>query len=388
MNLKFNKKYFKCFFKVLFLQLILVSCSDNPSVFTPSGKDNFTAYRYDEYQMASEILAADYLIVMDYSRSFFYQKESLTKQLNAFSNSLKQKDIDYQIAVVNGMYQTNGDPKLVGKNSVGGIINKDTDINNFLSAQQSLVGGLENSNMNAMTHAGLNFLFNKYQYKLRQNAQLVIVYFSDKDIDWALASNATYVNEYRKYKTNPSYITSRAFLTKVYASSGSYCPEIFYTNSPGTKLSQFSNQLDSLGKGTNCLNQTDLSIWDHLARDIRRPTLRYKLRNNVSSNGINVYINNVLTTSGWSYSVATNELIFDSVATAPNSSDKLKIVYDPAFKLFGVPSSASKIKVLVNNVEVPQGTSNGWVFDSATNLIKFNGQAIPSHNDQVEISYE
>ena len=51
------------------------------------------------------------------------------------------------------------------------------------------------------------------------------------------------------------------------------------------------------------------------------------------------------------------------------------------------PADASTITVRVNGSVVPQGSTNGWTFDSTTNAITLHGSAIPAPGSQIEVQY-
>jgi hypothetical protein len=57
------------------------------------------------------------------------------------------------------------------------------------------------------------------------------------------------------------------------------------------------------------------------------------------------------------------------------------------FRLTGDPNPAT-IRVLVDYKLIPQDVSNGWTFDSSTNVITFHGGAVPSANSVINITFD
>ena len=48
----------------------------------------------------------------------------------------------------------------------------------------------------------------------------------------------------------------------------------------------------------------------------------------------------------------------------------------------------SSIKVVVNNVSVPNDATNGWTYSSTTNSITFHGTAVPSQGASISVSFD
>lgn len=57
------------------------------------------------------------------------------------------------------------------------------------------------------------------------------------------------------------------------------------------------------------------------------------------------------------------------------------------FRLTGDPNPAT-IRVLVDYKLISQDASNGWTFDSSTNVITFHGNAVPSANSVINITFD
>lgn len=51
------------------------------------------------------------------------------------------------------------------------------------------------------------------------------------------------------------------------------------------------------------------------------------------------------------------------------------------------PADPNTITVRVNNMNVPQGATNGWTFDATANSVNFNGNAVPPPGARIEVRY-
>lgn len=63
----------------------------------------------------------------------------------------------------------------------------------------------------------------------------------------------------------------------------------------------------------------------------------------------------------------------------------LQILTD--FKLSNIPV-VSSIKVSINGMSVPQSAMNGWTYESAGNLVRFHGTAVPAADAAIKVNFD
>ncbi|MEO5667609.1 MAG: hypothetical protein ABIR96_06100, partial [Bdellovibrionota bacterium] len=228
---------------------------------------------------------------------------------------------------------------------------------------------------------------------LRSAAQLVYVFISDAD-DYGSAklgkTDSTYISQLKSYKSNAAYVSSRAF---VYSNtSGCNAPANNGQNgAAGTHIKAVSAGINASGTSFICLNNaaTMAASLDNVARDVTRPTTRFKLQAQPVAGSVAVKINGAYKTQGaadypWTYSSSTNEIVFTG-APAPAGAS-LAIEYDMVVQLARQPKVDTMI-VTLNGADVPQG-ANGWQYNSSTRLLTLGGGWAPHQGDVILVNYE
>lgn len=376
------------------LLLFNTACSNDPEVFKPNGSNSYDAYTNDNYRTADAILQADIVIVMDYSMSMnFFSKPDLIRNLHIFTQTLASEGIQFKIAFVHGLIQTGAPISTLANDFVGPVLNNSSDIASAINFQTGFIGQVNNANENYFASAASKIMYNESSGFLREAAQLVYVFFTDDDDHNSPSAYWAYSDYLKSFKSHPDYVTARALLNGVTTSDGVFCPLIGNGNNgngPGTWLSALANDLDSQGRGTYCLNDTDSNIWTNLGRNIVKPTDRFKIQGRPDPSSIEIFINGTATTS-WVYIPATNEIVFNS-GSEPAASASLLITYNPIFELTGTLTDVNSIVVTLNGAGIANDAVNGWSFYGGTNnLIILNGNSRPNrtHNgDRVVINYD
>lgn len=363
---------------------LLGACKD-PKTFTPNSNESFVNHDRDYYRQASALLQADYLFVMDYSAGPAIQtkRENLYDSFSDFTETLLDSDIDYRIGFVDGGIQATNPDRFAA-------VNSDFIVDNFFTSSmsssltQNLVNEVERvgealqPNWFVPMESAEKVLKNQGSSFLRDSAQLVYVFISDED-DQAhtrLNSNRTenyYIERLKKFKSHPSYISSRAIV----AGTDAQCPlQNTQFSAAGTRIANISKELDSVKSESVCIYDNFASTLEDLARNITRPTTRFALKATPVQDTIRVTENgkNVPASGNWYYE--NNEIIFLK-GKEPDFDASLEITYDVLFALKGSPNPNS-IEVEVNGKTVPRSNSNGWSYVAGENRIAFHGNSLPS----------
>jgi uncharacterized protein YcfJ len=373
---------------------VLTACED-PTTFVPTNSDEFSYYDQDLYNQANDVLQADYLFVADYSYSMHDKVETLVNSMDLFAEDLKAKNIDYRIGFVRGTTSTNGDTyTYIPKTLVGPAISKssinlqsliDLQLDGFASANAANGRFLLESARRVATNPRLSFI--------RDASQLVYVFISDNDDvsvnDPNLASRtlSSYVESLR-VKSDNSYINARAWVTG--ASTGCAVGTEF-GNGAGTRLATAARALNSgTSEAVQCLSDANsmASSLEDLARNVTRPTKRFKLRAPPVANTIVVKVDGVTQALGssWDYVAASREVVFRN-GSEPDAGSELEINYSPLLKLSGSPDVATLV-ITVDGVEILKSDSEGWRFNAANNQLLFTGSYKPADGAIISATYQ
>ncbi len=374
--------------------LVLTGCED-PTTFVPTNSDEFSYYDQDLYNQANVVLQADYLFVADYSYSMHDKVEDLVNSMDIFAQDLEDKDIDYRIGFVRGTTSTNGDtyryiPKtLVGPAITPSVLNLQSLINLQLDgfAQANAANGrfLLESARRVATNSKLSFI--------RDRSQLVYIFISDNDDVSVNDSNlgsrtlSSYVESLR-VKSDNSYINARAWVTG--ASTGCAIGTEF-GNGAGTRLATAARALNAgTSEAVQCLNDGNsmAASLEDLARNVTRPTKRFKLRATPVAGTIEVKENNVARVEGtdWDYVSATHEVVFRN-GHEPSAGSELELSYSPLLVLSNKPD-VSTIVVTVDGTEVAKSASEGWSFNETKKQLLFTGSYKPADGAIVQVTYQ
>jgi hypothetical protein len=388
-------KHYTWHLNLIFTGLIGLSACSNAKTFVPTNTDTFIFYEHDYYQQASKLLQADYLIVPDMSFSMRASKDSLEYALDEFAKDLAAKNIDYRIGFVRGTTQSRDFyPGAIPSDFMGPILHPEsgTSARSQIASALAQLAEPNAPNWVFIMEAAKKTLQNKGSSFLRGPAQLVLVFISDsdeRDHPQVPYNNTHYINAFKAMKSNPDYISARAFVTGI----GS-CPlfgSTDYGYKAGTRLSAVANAVDSLNNGTFCLRYGDdmADSLKNVARDVSKKTKRFKLQAQPVPGTVSVLVNGGLIpqnhgTYSWIYDSSNNEIVFN---TAIPESASLQINYDMMMKLSREPRINS-IVVTLNGAIVPKSDSNGWQYNPATKELYLSGSYAPSHTDKIVVSYE
>lgn len=385
----------------------LVGCND-PTTFAPTSTDQFVYDSEDRYSQASKLLQADYLIVPDLSYSFTPAKRDLEAALENFAEHLADEKQDFRIAFARGttqsvapggkQFKTNGEiSKYIPSSFMGSVIlpTSKNGVRSQVADKLLAIAGPNSPNLNLILETALKTLDSKQGSFLRDAAQLVFVFISDSDDEshiWVNSNRSPsyYSNALREFKSNDDYINARAFVTNSTLSCDPLGAEYLgYKN--GTRLTQVANAVDSLGDGFQCLRDGEYlsNSLENLARDVSKPTRRFKIQSPVKPSTIEVRVAGKKVNPGpstWTYKPSTNEIVFTDAAK-PKESDSVEITFEMLIKLNRSPI-VSTMSVTLNGQSVPQSNGNGWSFNSNTGELSFNGGFKPQHNDRISVSYE
>lgn len=372
----------------------LAGCND-PKTFIPTNTDSFVFYEQDYYQQASQLLQADYLIVPDVSYSMRSSEAELENALDLFVSDLANSHIDYRIGIVRGTTQSAGFYEgAIPSTFLGSVVKpgSNSSVRSKIANIWSSFFGANGPNWVFILEAAKKTLQNKGSSFLRSTAQLVLVFISDSDDlgNQELGrSNEHYANAFKAFKSNPDYLSARAFVTGI--GGCSLKGPSGYGYKAGTRLSWVANAVDSLGDGTICLDDGEemaVSLQD-LAQDVTKKTKRFKLQAQPVPGSVSVSVGGSNTPQdhanyGWNYNESKNEIVFDQ---AIPSGSSLQITYDMVMKLSRQPRLESMV-VLLNGNDVPQSNSNGWNYNSGTKELRLTGSYSASHSDKIVVNYE
>jgi hypothetical protein len=379
------------------LSFVALSGCEEPTTFVPTSTDRFSYYDRDLYNQANEVLQADYLFVTDVSYSMVDEVDNVLSSLDGFANYLRDEEIDYRIGFVRGTTSSRGDTyKYIPKTLIGpAFTNKTTavTIENLIRAQLEIEGfGTPNApNAGFMLEAARRTANNSSLGFLREAAQLVYVFISDTDdissIDSFLNRGVASYVESLSVKTDASYINARAWVTGQSADCVTNTAE---GDKPGNRLAQAARALNTgSSEEIHCLYESDLSgSLQDLARNVTRPTKRFKLRATPVVSTITITVDGVPSVRGtdWDYVAATKEVVFRT-GHEPGPSTELDIQYSPVLRLSTKPKDTSLV-VTVDGSAIPKNNNEGYTYDASKNEILFQGSYKPDEGSEIRVTYQ
>ncbi len=378
---------------------VLTACGEDPETFVPTVTDSFSYYDRDLYNQAEALLQADYLFVTDWSASMEDEVEAVVESMDLFSEYLRDEEIDYRVGFVRGTTSSNGGGNLasiynaIPKSLVAPMITTATTnvaLENSIASQIEGFGDPNSANSPFMLESAERVAKNSSLGFVRDAAQLVYIFLSDADdisVDNPFLGSrgvANYV-EGLSVKSHASYINARAW---VLTGDTDCLADNTSGEKVGTHLMTAATALNTgSSEAVQCLRQSNgmAESLQALARDVTRPTKRFKIRTTPIETTIKISIDGVETSRGpdWYYEAATKEIIFrDGREPAPGS--RLDIEYSPLIKLSSRPDSDT-IVVTVTGVEVAK---SAWTYDTAKNEIRFTGSYRPSEAAEIRVTYQ
>jgi hypothetical protein len=379
----------------------VVACQE-PTTFEATNTDKFTYDNEDDYEQAKKVLKADYVIAVDYGYRMDDHVEALIETFDSFLSDLGDEGIDYRVGFVRGATQYSGNTQETRDGTPTNFLGK-----SFLSRSSS--SSTENKIMDTlfcpfgnycvgepnapqevlMLEAVARALDSQKSKFLRDSAQLVLAFFSNADdsSDDIFGSSRTtsyYKSKFRSYKDDNAYVSARAFVRGT--TSGCAAGSSTYGYATGTRLKTVA-EIDAGGEGNHCLDDADYmsSMLEDLARDVTRPTKRFKVQSKAVGTTVKVFIDgDEADSSDWSFNASTNEVIFDDGAE-PDPEQSLLITFVPIIELSRDPDVES-MSVTVDGSKVSRSNSNGWSVSDRRLL--FHGSAVPDHNAKIVVNYQ
>ncbi len=388
----------------------LVACKQ-PKTILPTNTDRFKNDSADIYAQANQVLRADYVFVLDYSFSMQNKVTQLLQSMSTFADNLRASDpmkssIDYRIGFVNGgLHGTAGSnasnivswthTTFVGNSFIDSSLDAtlESAVLDKVNSENGAVGDALMQNKRVLLETGKRTLSAQAGSFIRPEAQLVMVFVSDGDdqsSDYKTAygnngTNAYYISAFKAMKP-AGYINGRATTAGLHGCLA----DANWGDEAGTKLEAVAKGIDSgvTPPDAACIYNSFSENLSNLARNVVKPTDRFKLVSPPLNGTLRVEINgaNIPSAGNWSFNTATNEIIFvPGMEPAPNA--QVAIYYEIPFVLSRKPKVGS-IQVQVNGSTVAKDAGNGWSYIDAENRIVFNGSAKPADGADVRITYE
>ena len=375
----------------------LGACNE-PTTFVPTNTEQFVYDNRDYYQQASKLLQADYLIVPDFSYSMTTSKADVEDALEEFADYLDSTNVDYKVGFARGSTQSAGFYEgAIPSTFMGSVLSKTSSASaqSLVAEKLSLLAGPNAPNLVLILETAAKVIQSQASSFLRESAQLVYVFISDSDDagNTVLNSNRTtsyYVDQLSGAKSHIDYISARALVTQ----GTNTCPlagNPAYGYKAGTRLKSVASSLDASADSFLCLGQSDdlADSLKDLARDVSKPTRRFKVQADADPSSIQVRVNGSLVNPGastWTFKANTNEVVFKNSAK-PAESATVEITFDMIMTLERQPNLSSTV-VTLNGQQVPQSNSSGWSINTNNLQIEFHGSWIPNSGDIILVSYE
>jgi hypothetical protein len=191
---------------------------------------------------------------------------------------------------------------------------------------------------------------------LRSGAMLHVIVVSDEE-ERSNVNYATWLNNFQAYVADPSLLKVSA-IADIYTACGDQ-------SGPGGYLEAAN------ATGGEVLDVCT-SDWSQKTQDLALASLtavnQYALTQVASTSTLEVYVDGVLTSTGWYYDSSTNSVVFTSTF---NGGEVIDVDYYPYgassnYSLSSTPNQSS-IEVYVDGVQ----WTTGWTYDSVTNSVVF-----------------
>ncbi len=371
-----------------------VGCKSDPQTFYSTTTDRFTAHLSDNYQQASQLLQADYMFILDYSYSMSQNGgntskiQTLLNSMEFFTSELETKGIDYKIGVVKGTVHSNNEDQ-IASNFFSDVISRDTtgSLLSSILSQLSPAGLPLSENTNYLLEAAKRTAAAQSSQFLRNGSQAVYVFVSDSDdrsqTNSGISGSKTpesYADALIASKNHFSYVSARAIVAGV----GENCALRNGYDIAGVRLAETARLADSQASSASCIYNTFTESLADLARNVTRPTTRFTLRGNPVASSVRVFENGAeVSRNRWTYSAATNEVIFQA-QMEPAFNSQLEIIYDQLFTLKSKP----KVETLSVSVNGTNLNSSQFSYVASENRIEFLNASKPSEGDDIRITYQ
>lgn len=262
---------------------------------TPSSTSTPTIVLSDKQESFTQNLAkngdVDILWVIDDSGSMSDNQTALANNFSSFIDSFLAKDVDFKMAITTTDGTNGHNGKMVGNSdkltSDLAKFNKTEFLNNFRTWSRVGVAG---SGREQGLKTAKSF-FDRYSSSfLRQDAYLAIVFISDEE-DQSEKTVTEYLNFYKSLKSNPAMVKAYSLVTQKILPSQQW-------ESIGHRYNYVADQTNGL-KGD--LDEDFAVTLNNIGTTISNLTDTFALNGSPYQNSIEVYVNGVKKTSGWSY---------------------------------------------------------------------------------------
>lgn len=332
------------------LSLMLAGCGEKSSSFSLLPDSNI--FYQNNSTLNSKI---DIMWVIDNSGSMETSQNNIADNFNSFIQDFSTKNLDFKISVIDtGAWQT----QFTGNNSQSrfrdgagsthtGIFVIDPSTPNLINTFKTNVKLGINGTGDERTHSSVKqALLNPLNAGfVRPDSHFAIVMLTDED-DFSHDSNASIGHNYN----DPSLIPISNYV--------SFLDQ--YTNSSGA---------------TRRYSVSSVSILDQACENLLNSG---QFSGRIIAQRVNALVD---ATGGVKGSLCGN------FATTLNSIATNIIELSTQFFLNREPIPET-IKVYVNNLLVPAGTSNGWTYNATANSVVFHGSAIPAQGSMINVQFD
>ena len=274
-------------------------------------------------QNKAETMAVDILWVIDNSGSMSDEQDALGKNFGSFITQFLEQDIDFRMGITttDGTSSKNG--KMVGDSSkltsAAAKANKTEFIKNF---KNYVKVGTNGSGTEQGLLTSQTFLERYASSFLRTDAILAIVYISDEE-DQSKKAVADFLKNLQSHKANKAHVKAYSIVTvKDYGNSW---------ETKGLRYQEVSKQTAGLTSDIkNDFSSTLLDIGGQIVNLLDS----FALNESPYNNAIEVYIDNVKTEKGYTFSIEQRSVKFDA-NSLPKEGAKIEIRYKVKANVLG-----------------------------------------------------
>ncbi len=266
----------------------------------------------DDFTQNSNGQKIDILWVVDNSGSMQEEQADLAYNFNIFINEFIKKNIDFKMSITTtdtSSYYRAGRPvtnsfELLTSNKLAENENKFLDdFANLIQVGTNGSGyekGIKASEIFTKKHAEQNF---------RKDAYYIIVYLSDEE-DQSGKTPEARLAEIQRWKDNKGLVKAYSIVNMSNQGSSS--------SWNATGYERYEKMSTLTGGQVSDINNDFYSTLLNMGEEIAALSDRFPLAQTpVIEKGINVFVNNVKVTSGWTYDANTNSIVFDQNSLPP-----------------------------------------------------------------------
>lgn len=279
-----------------------------PTVTYKDMTDNFS-------QNASESRPLDILWVMDNSGSMGDEQDSLAYNFDIFIQDFVTRNVDFQMAITTTDARSGYEGAAVGSFNMLNNTAAQNDQQGFIDyfAQKIAVG-----TGGSGTEKGLNgmrkFIENDGASWLRKDAFLVVVVISDEE-DQSSGTVSSYVDHLKSLKDSDRLININSIVTMTSDGYGGQ-----------TRGDRYMEASNATGGVVADIENNFYDILKNMGGTILNLISSFPLSGDAVASSIEVYVNNVKQTTGWTYDSTNNAIKFQNGYT-PSESAAIQVKY-------------------------------------------------------------